>query len=135
MLRPRIGVVGATGAVGRVTLELLGERGYDDVRAFASSRSAGTRIGDLEVEEATLAALSAGDLDLCLFGSRIESGSVTLPDPDLLEHAYTAAPIAELDPDFRHPVTGEPMGDIARRLRKGADLTRRDDIHLPGETA
>ena len=75
------------------------------------------------------------DLDLCLFGSRIESGSVTLPDPDLLEHAYTAAPIAELDPDFRHPVTGEPMGDIARRLRKGADLTRRDDIHLPGETA
>jgi len=67
MLPPRIGVVGATGAVGRVTLELLRERGYDGVRAFASSRSAGTWIGDLEVEEATPAALSAGDLDLCLF--------------------------------------------------------------------
>jgi len=67
MLSPRIGVVGATGAVGRVTLELLRERGYANVRAFASQRSAGTRIGDLEVEEATPAALSAGDLDLCLF--------------------------------------------------------------------
>ncbi len=67
MLSPRIGVVGATGAVGSVTLELLGERGYGNVRAFASQRSAGTRLGDLEVEEATPAALSAGDLDLCLF--------------------------------------------------------------------
>jgi aspartate-semialdehyde dehydrogenase len=67
MPMPRIGVVGATGAVGRVTLELLRERGYTDVRAFASSRSAGTRIGDLDIEEATPDALSAGDLDLCLF--------------------------------------------------------------------
>ena len=63
----RIGVVGATGAVGRVTLELLAERGYRNVRAFASSRSAGKQIGDLVVEEATPEALSAGDLDLCLF--------------------------------------------------------------------
>src|SRR5437773_2252433 len=63
----RIGVVGATGAVGRVTLELLAERGYRNVRAFASARSAGKRIGDLVVEEATPEALSAGDLDLCFF--------------------------------------------------------------------
>ncbi len=37
----RIGVVGATGAVGRVTLELLVDRGYTNIRTFASSRSAG----------------------------------------------------------------------------------------------
>jgi aspartate-semialdehyde dehydrogenase len=64
---PRIGVVGATGAVGRVTLDLLRERGHVSARAFASSRSAGTRLGELVVEEATPAALSAGDLDVCLF--------------------------------------------------------------------
>jgi aspartate-semialdehyde dehydrogenase len=67
----RIGVVGATGAVGTVTLELLAGRGYDDVRAFASSRSAGTRVAfggqALVVEQATPETLSAGDLDLCLF--------------------------------------------------------------------
>jgi aspartate-semialdehyde dehydrogenase len=69
---PRIGVIGATGAVGRVVVELLGERGYDDVRLFASARSAGTVVGGQTVEEATPAALSAGELDLCLFsvGSR-----------------------------------------------------------------
>jgi len=63
----RIGIVGATGAVGTVTLELLRERGYDNLRAFASSRSIGKRLGELVVEEATPAALGAGDLDLCLF--------------------------------------------------------------------
>jgi aspartate-semialdehyde dehydrogenase len=63
----RIGVVGATGAVGRVTLEYLGDRGYTSIRAFASRRSAGTRLGDLEVEEATGDVLGAGDLDVCFF--------------------------------------------------------------------
>jgi aspartate-semialdehyde dehydrogenase len=69
---PRFGVVGATGAVGRVVVELLLERGHDDVRLFASSRSAGTEIDGRVVEEATAEALSAGDLDVCLFsvGSR-----------------------------------------------------------------
>jgi len=64
---PRIGVVGATGAVGAVTLRLLAERGHRSVRAFASARSVGRRLGDLVVEEATPDALEAGDLDLCFF--------------------------------------------------------------------
>jgi aspartate-semialdehyde dehydrogenase len=65
--RARIGVVGATGAVGTVTLALLRERGYEHVRAFASARSAGTRLDGLLVEEATAEALATGDLDVCLF--------------------------------------------------------------------
>lgn len=63
----RIGVVGATGAVGAVTLELLRERGHGNLRAFASHRSVGMLLGDLEVEEATPSALGAGDLDVCFF--------------------------------------------------------------------
>jgi aspartate-semialdehyde dehydrogenase len=62
-----IGVVGATGAVGRVTLSLLRERGHENIRAFASARSAGTQVAGLTVEEATPDVLSAGDLDLCFF--------------------------------------------------------------------
>jgi aspartate-semialdehyde dehydrogenase len=64
---PRIGVVGATGAVGTVTLELLRERGYGNVRLFASARSAGKVLDGITVEEATPDVLAAGDLDLCLF--------------------------------------------------------------------
>jgi aspartate-semialdehyde dehydrogenase len=61
----RIGVVGATGAVGPVTIELLSERGYEHVRAFASARSAGKTVDGLVVEEATPETLVG--LDVCLF--------------------------------------------------------------------
>jgi len=62
---PRIGVIGATGAVGRVMVQLLAERGYRNVRAFASARSAGETVGGLTVEEATPEALAASELDVC----------------------------------------------------------------------
>ena len=62
-----IGVVGATGAVGRVTLAVLRERGYERVRAFASARSAGTRVGGVGVEEATPESLRTAGLDVLLF--------------------------------------------------------------------
>lgn len=79
----RIGVIGATGAVGTVALELLAERGFDNVRAFASSRSAGrtVRYGEreLEVEEATAEALGAGDLDLCFFSVGTEASRELVP--------------------------------------------------------
>jgi aspartate-semialdehyde dehydrogenase len=65
---PRIAVVGATGAVGGVTLQILRERGYQQVRAFASARSAGRELeGGVVVEEATPDALAAGDIDLAFF--------------------------------------------------------------------
>ena len=67
MPEPRIGIVGATGAVGSVTLELLRERGYTDVRLFASERSAGQELNGTVIEKATPEALAVGDLDLCFF--------------------------------------------------------------------
>ena len=63
----RVGVVGVSGAAGGVTLQLLLLRGYSNIRTFASWRSAGGRIGDFEIEEATPVALGAGDLDVCFF--------------------------------------------------------------------
>ena len=79
----RAGIVGATGAVGTVTLELLAERGFEDVRAFASARSAGRAIayGDREllVEEATPEALAAGGLDLVFFSVGTEASRELVP--------------------------------------------------------
>ena len=79
---PRIGVVGATGAVGQVTLALLAERGFGQVRAFASARSAGKTVpygdAELSVEEATPDAL-AGELDLCFFSVGTGPSSELVP--------------------------------------------------------
>jgi aspartate-semialdehyde dehydrogenase len=77
----RIGVVGATGAVGTVTLRLLRERGYENVRAFASARSAGRGLDSgIVVEEATSEALSAGGLDLVLFSCGTRASRELVPD-------------------------------------------------------
>jgi aspartate-semialdehyde dehydrogenase len=80
----RVGVVGATGAVGTVLLELLAERGFDDVRAFASSRSAGKRVpfGDRElpVEEASPEALAGGELEICFFSVGTEASRELVPE-------------------------------------------------------
>jgi aspartate-semialdehyde dehydrogenase len=79
----RVGVVGATGAVGSVTLGLLAERGFENVRAFASSRSAGNQVpfgdGELSVEEATPDNLGAGDLDLCFFSVGTDASRELVP--------------------------------------------------------
>ena len=86
--RPRIGVVGATGAVGTITLSLLRERGYEEVRAFASTRSAGSRLDGLLVEEATPEALAAGDVDLFLFSVG------TSASRELVPHAVAGGAVA-----------------------------------------
>ena len=93
----RVGVVGATGAVGTVTLELLAERGFEHLRAFASSRSAGKHVTygerELLVEEASPEALAAGGLDLCFFSvgtaasrelvpAAVEGGAVCIDKSD-----------------------------------------------------
>ncbi|HKI22571.1 MAG TPA: Asd/ArgC dimerization domain-containing protein [Gaiellaceae bacterium] len=79
----RIGVVGATGVVGAVTLELLAERRCSDVRAYASSRSAGSEVhyggGSLRVEEATPERLAADGLDLCFFSVGTGPSSELVP--------------------------------------------------------
>ncbi len=76
---PSIGVVGATGAVGTIVRALLRERGYENVRYFASSRSAGQELDGRLVEEATPEALSAGDVDVFLFSVGTSSSRELVP--------------------------------------------------------
>jgi len=86
---PRIAVVGATGAVGAVTLQLLKERGYGQVRALASARSAGRQLdGGLVVEETTPETLAAGDIDLAFFSVG------TSASRELVPHAVRGGAVA-----------------------------------------
>jgi aspartate-semialdehyde dehydrogenase len=85
---PSIGVVGATGAVGTVTLELLRARGYENVRIFASARSAGKQLGEWTIEEATPDALSRGDIDVFLFSVG------TSASRELVPHAVRGGAVA-----------------------------------------
>ncbi len=68
-----VGVVGATGLVGSEMLRLLAERSFpiDELRVFASARSAGKKLSwadrEIEVEEAATADFSG--LDIVLFSA------------------------------------------------------------------
>jgi aspartate-semialdehyde dehydrogenase len=69
----RIGVFGATGQVGSVMRALLAERGFpvDEIRYFASARSAGTTLpwggGEVTVEDSATADFSG--IDIALFSN------------------------------------------------------------------
>lgn len=69
----RIGVFGATGQVGSVMRALLAERGFpvDEIRYFASARSAGTTLpwagGEVVVEDSATADFSG--IDIALFSN------------------------------------------------------------------
>ncbi|GHF75215.1 aspartate-semialdehyde dehydrogenase [Amycolatopsis bartoniae] len=69
----RVGVVGATGQVGGVMRKLLAERDFpvSEIRFFASSRSAGTKLpwGDGEIEVEDTATADPSGLDIALFSA------------------------------------------------------------------
>ncbi|ONI76647.1 aspartate-semialdehyde dehydrogenase [Kribbella sp. ALI-6-A] len=69
----RVGVFGATGQVGGVMRELLVERNFpiDEIRYFASARSAGTLLpyGDTKVTVEDSATADFAGLDLALFSN------------------------------------------------------------------
>jgi aspartate-semialdehyde dehydrogenase len=79
----RVAVVGATGQVGTVMRTVLEERGFplDELRLFASARSAGRRLpfrdGELEVEDAAIADLAG--LDIALFSSGATASTELAP--------------------------------------------------------
>lgn len=75
----RVGVLGATGAVGATMLEVLAERRFpvSEVVPLASARSAGSRVSfagsDVEVQELSGASIQGLDLVLSSAGGKVSS--------------------------------------------------------------
>lgn len=77
------------------------------------------------------------DLDISLYGSLILGGTdFSYPDPEILKRVYLAQTLAELDPNFVHPLTGETLSQIAEKTRSAQNsLTPRPDITAAVENA
>ena len=53
------------------------------------------------------------DIDLILYGNLVaHEGRLTLPRPEMTEYAFMLEPLAEIAPDFVHPVLGESCADL-----------------------
>ena len=119
----RIGVVGATGQVGGVMRALLAQRGFpaDEVRFFASARSAGKKLpwgdGEIVVEDASTADPSG--LDIALFSAGATMSREQAP-------RFAAAGVTVIDnssawrkdPDVPL-VVSEVNGELAKNPPKG----------------
>jgi aspartate-semialdehyde dehydrogenase len=111
----RVGVLGATGAVGSTILEVLAERGFPaaEVVPLASERSAGKRVGfaGSELEVRALTEASIRDLDLVLSSAGgtvssewapriVDAGAVVVDNTSFWRmHDEVPLVVSEVNPD------------------------------------
>jgi 2-amino-4-hydroxy-6-hydroxymethyldihydropteridine diphosphokinase len=57
------------------------------------------------------------DLDLLDYAGQIRDGEVTLPHPRVATRRFVLEPLKSVAPDWRHPVTGEPIDALLLRAR------------------
>lgn len=72
------------------------------------------------------------DLDVALFNDTVaQVDGHELPDPDIETRAFVGIPLAEIAPDFIHPLRGIRLADIADRFSVAeGDMRPRPDIAL-----
>lgn len=118
-----IGVVGATGQVGQVMRALLEQRDFpaDDVRFFASARSAGRKLefrgAEVEVEDAETA--DPAGLDIALFSAggsmskvqapRFAAAGVTVIDNSSAWRKDPQVPLVVSEVNFDRDVRGKKL--------------------------
>ena len=57
------------------------------------------------------------DLDLVLFNhDAIDEADLHVPDPLIFQRPYLARALAEISPEYVHPLTGQTLAEIARRF-------------------
>ena len=144
----RVAVVGATGQVGTVMRSVLAERAFplDDIRFFASARSAGTRLpwagGEVEVEEAEGADYGGVDIALLSVGAgasraispRIVEAGATVIDNSSAWRMDPAVPLVVPEVNARRPRPHRQghrrqpqLHDHGHHARPGAAAPRRPD--------
>ncbi len=119
----RIGIVGATGQVGVAMRQILLERSFpaDEIRFFASARSAGTVLpyGDRQITVEDAATADPGGLDIALFSAGATTSREQAP-------RFAAAGVTvvdnssafRMDPDVPL-VVSEVNPEAIREARKG----------------
>jgi len=54
------------------------------------------------------------DLDILLYGDEVVEGStLSIPHPRMHERAFVLVPLAEVAPNWQHPLLGSPLSELA----------------------
>ena len=56
------------------------------------------------------------DIDLLDYDGKVMTGAVTLPHPRLRQRSFVLAPLTEVAPSWRHPVSGQGAAELLAAL-------------------
>jgi len=113
----------------------LGRRGVSVIRVSPWYRTAPVPVSDqpwyvnavAEVVTKLAPAARMIDLDLLDFQGKTAAGGpgrAILPHPRMAARAFVLRPLADLVPDWRHPVTGTPIRDLLAALPADQTIER-----------
>ena len=72
------------------------------------------------------------DLDVAFYNRDLfQLPGCDIPDPEIVSRPFLAVPLAELAPEFVHPVVGRTLREISQQLGGTQTLRLRTDIILP----
>ena len=131
-LRRRFAAVKFSGVYRNPAYGFEGAEFYNAVAGFHTALEIDALLDELHaIEElcgrardAAKWAPRAMDIDLLLYGERcVKAARYELPRPDLLRRSYMLAPLAELAPELRHPLSGRRIAD------HWSELSRQPFVH------
>ena len=89
----------------------------EEVIAILHHREA--RFGRVRVERNEARVL---DIDIVDFASRVMDGNLVLPHPRMHERAFVLRPLADLAPNWTHPISGIHIADLIKNVDPDQDV-------------
>src|ERR1035438_797376 len=97
-----------------------------------------TRVGRIERALGRVRTTPKGprtlDIDILLYGAAVvHTAKLEIPHPRMAERRFVLAPLADLNPDLRHPVTRKTVKEMLDAAP--AEVVRRTDHRLSWSVA
>ena len=112
-----------------INLVIKVETEMDAPALLSSLKEIETRLGRMKTLRWGPRAI---DLDILFFNDhQIQTDELTVPHPLIQDRQFVLVPLAEIDPDFTHPVLKETIQQLLERLKEDQGVERVPDTRVP----